>query len=85
MVLDTRVILFEAKLSFTLEGMGQLLDLYAPALGAIFKRPVTCIQICKNMKPAALNFEVVSNFIDAMTRMHEGPFVWHAYFPKELN
>lgn len=85
LVLPTRVILFEAKLSFTLQGIEQLLNQYAPALGAIYHRPVVCIQICKNLKPDAERFESVSNFIDAVTAKHEGPFIFHAPFPKELS
>lgn len=50
-VFPAEVIALEFKLTGSLYGKAQLLDLYAPLLGAIFSRPVRCLQIAKNLTP----------------------------------
>lgn len=49
LVLPSRIILFECKLSETLRGHTQLSSLYSPLLEEIYLRPVVKILACKNL------------------------------------
>jgi hypothetical protein len=84
-VLDDRTLLFEFKLSFTLEGIQQLQNIYAPALGSIFQRPVVCCQVARNLRPLAAIYDSTMTFDHLVTALHEGPFVWQLLFPEEEN
>lgn len=49
-VMSDRVLLFEDKLSQTVEARAQCLGLYVPLLQFIYKRPVCAIQVFKNWR-----------------------------------
>jgi hypothetical protein len=49
LVLKSRVICFECKLTETLAGYRQLTGLYYPLLLAIYERPVVLVLTCKNL------------------------------------
>jgi hypothetical protein len=45
-----RVTIFEAKLTQTPAAWEQLHGLYQPLIEMAFKRPVVCVQVCKNIR-----------------------------------
>jgi len=49
LVLNSRVICFECKLTETLAGYSQLEKLYKPLLQAIYERPIVLVLTCKNL------------------------------------
>jgi hypothetical protein len=49
LVLRSRIICFECKLTETLAGYAQLEKLYKPLLEAIYERPVVLVLACKNL------------------------------------
>jgi hypothetical protein len=48
-----RVLVLEAKYTWVLEAHAQLMQLYAPVLRAVFKRPVIGVVVCKRLVPGA--------------------------------
>lgn len=51
LVLKDRIVLFEAKLTGGIAGKMQMEGLYKPLLENIYRRPVVCLMICKNVAP----------------------------------
>jgi hypothetical protein len=49
LVLKSRIICFECKLTETLAGYRQLQTLYSPLLREIYQRPIILILTCKNL------------------------------------
>lgn len=70
------VLLLEVKLTLTDSGWTQMEQLYCPLLEKLYERPVTTVQVCKNLrgfKPEGL--------VEGLARFGEkhmpGRWVWH--------
>lgn len=50
LVLPTHVLLLEVKLTHTEFAWPQMEGLYVPLLEYVFERPVTTVQVCKNLR-----------------------------------
>jgi hypothetical protein len=66
LVLKSRVILFECKLTETLAGYSQIEKLYKPLLLAIYQRPIILILTCKNLSRLDLRRLEVSSLREAL-------------------
>ena len=52
-VQEDQVVLFECKLTYVEEAWPQMHALYVPLLMALYRKPVLCVQVCKNLIPGA--------------------------------
>ena len=66
LVLKSRIICFECKLTETLSGYSQLSGLYAPLLREIYSRPIILILACKNLSRLDLRRLEVSSLREAL-------------------
>ena len=66
LVLKSRVICFECKLTETLAGYRQLTALYGPLLREIYKRPVVLVLTCRNLSRLDLRRVEVDSLRDAL-------------------
>jgi hypothetical protein len=66
LVLKSRVICFECKLTETLSGYAQLEKLYKPLLAAIYSRPIVLILTCKNLSRLDLRRSEVASLREAL-------------------
>lgn len=76
LVLPDRVVLFECKLTENPKAFTQMVNLYSPLLRRIFRKPITRIQVCKNLR-AGLRRVEVSSLEEAVSAPLERTFTWH--------
>ena len=75
---DAPLVLVEVKLTFTLEGIDQLLKLYAPVLALTFGRPILPVLVAKNLTPTARTYPVVGSMVEALRIARPGlPTIIH--------
>ena len=66
LVLRSRIVCFECKLTETLSGYAQLSKLYAPLLREIYQRPIVLVLACKNLARLDLQRLEVSSLREAL-------------------
>lgn len=75
MVFPRRVCLFEFKLSFLPEALGQMRE-YASILSRIFGRPVIEVLVCKNLRKEASQMKLLPSLEEAPAAL-SSPWLWH--------
>lgn len=78
LVLTSRIICFECKLTETLAGYKQLCSLYGPLLREIYSRPVILVLACKNLSRLDLRRLEASSLREALFAKAGNPvtFQW---------
>lgn len=73
LVFNEQVLVLECKLTQTSVAWGQMHELYKPVLEHMYKRPVTCVQVCKHVVDRT---PTISELSEALAKPGSY-FLWH--------
>ena len=74
-LMESRILLLEAKLTQTDSATPQLLSLYLPLLRQIYNLPILCAQVCHNLRYVPK--KIVEGPQEILKNPGPGVFVWH--------
>ncbi|KKM17739.1 hypothetical protein LCGC14_1672780, partial [marine sediment metagenome] len=74
-LMEDKIILFEAKLTQSDSAVPQLLSLYLPLLRQIYNLPILCAQVCHNLRYVPK--KLVESPQEILANPGPGVFVWH--------
>lgn len=72
-----RLIVLEAKYTWTLAGHVELETLYLPVVEEAFGLPVKGVQVCRNLTPQTLDVAEIFHSVESAARAGGGRSVWH--------
>lgn len=81
LVLPKHILLYECKLTQTVNAFLQMAQLYVPLLEQIFERPVMTLQVCRNLRYTP---EAERTPQELIANPEYGNFTWHCLEPSRI-